>query len=145
VWWAAGWKQLNPNMLWFVVRRLDRREGDIPQEAVTFWRLYLEGCEGSGNFDREYSWFDFRSVVGKEGWSGTALRFFERVSQPRVEFSRNSLGRSYPVEESWEGLPLWRLVDAKVRVLDRHNEKLEIPDEQLAGVIAVMRRSLHTA
>src|SRR3546814_14149809 len=31
VWWAAGWKQLNPHMLWFVVRRLDRREGDLPQ------------------------------------------------------------------------------------------------------------------
>lgn len=145
VWWAAGWKQLNPNMLWFVVRRLDRREGDIPQEAVSFWRLYLESCDHGGNFDREYSWFDFRSMVGKEGWSGAALRFFDRVSQPRVEFSRGSFGRSYPVERSWEGLPLRRLVDAKVTVLDRHNEKLAIPDEQLAGVIAVVRRSLLTA
>jgi hypothetical protein len=145
VWWAAGWKQLNPNMLWFVVRRLDRREGNIPQEAVTFWRLYLESSDHGGNHDREYSWFDFRSMVGKEGWSGAAVRFFERVSQPRVEFNRDSFGRSYPVEESWDGLPLRRLVDAKVRVLDRHNEKLEIPDEQLAAVIAVVRRSLLAA
>ena len=145
VWWAAGWKQLNPNMLWFVVRRLDRREGDIPQEAVTFWRLYLESSDHGGNHDREYSWFDFRSMVGKEGWSGAALRLFERVSQPRVEFSRDGFGRSYPVEENWDGLPLWRLVNAKVRVLDRHNEKLEIPDEQLAGVIAIVRRSLLAA
>lgn len=145
VWWAAGWKQLNPNMLWFVVRRLDRREGDIPQEAVTFWRLYLESCDHCGNSDREYGWFEFRSMVGKEGWSGAALRFFERVSQPRVEFSRDSYGRSYPVEESWDDLPLRRLVDVKVRVLDRHNEKLDIPDEQLATVIAVVRRSLLAA
>lgn len=145
VWWAAGWKQLNPNMLWFVVRRLDRREGDIPQEAVTFWRLYLESCDHGGNSDRDYGWFEFRSMVGNEGWSGAALRFFERVSQPRVEFSRDSYGRSYPVEESWDDLPLKRLVDAKVRVLDRHNEKLDIPDEQLATVIAVVRRSLLTA
>lgn len=145
VWWAAGWKQLNPNMLWFVVRRLDRREGEIPQEAVTFWRLYLESCDHGGNFDREYGWFEFRSMVGKEGWSGATLRFFERVSQPRVEFSRDGYGRSYPVEENWDGLPLSRLVDAKVRVLDRHNEKLGIPDEQLASVIAVVRRSLLAA
>ena len=145
VWWAAGWKQLNPNMLWFVVRRLDRREGDIPQEAVTFWRLYLEGCDHGGNSDREYGWFEFRSMVGKEGWSGAALRFFERVSQPRAAFSRDSYGRSYPVEDSWDDLPLRRLVDAKVRVLDRHNEKLDIPDEQLATVIAVVRRSLLAA
>src|SRR3546814_14968521 len=89
-------------MLWFVVRRLDRREGDLPQEAVTFWRLYLESCDHGGNSDREYGWFDFRSMVGKEGWSGATLRFFERVSQPRVEFSRDSFGRSYPVEQSWE-------------------------------------------
>lgn len=145
VWWAAGWKQLNPNMLWFVVRRLDRREGDIPQEAVTFWRLYLESCDHGGNSDREFGWFEFRSMVGKEGWSGAALRFFERISQPRVEFSRDSFGSSYPVEESWDDLPLRRLVDAKVRVLDRHNEKLDIPDEQLATVIAVVRRSLLAA
>src|SRR3546814_18630908 len=70
-------------------------------------------------------------MVGKEGWSGATLRFFERVSQPRVEFSRDSFGRSYPVEQSWDNLPLRRLIDAKVRVLDRHNEKLDIPDEQL--------------
>jgi hypothetical protein len=145
VWWAAGWKQLNPNMLWFVVRRLNRREVDVPQEAVTFWRLYLESCDHGGNFDREYGWFEFQSMVGKEGWSGAALRFFERVSQPRVEFSRDNFGRSYPVEESWDDLPLRRLVDAKVRVLDRHNEKLDIPDEQLATVIAVVRRSLLAA
>lgn len=145
VWWAAGWKQLNPNMLWFVVRRLDRLEGGIPQEVVTFWRLYLESCDHGGNFDRDFVWLEFRSMVGKEGWSGATLRFFERVSQPRVEFSRDSFGRSYPVEESWDGLPLSRVVDAKVMVLDRHNEKLDIPDEQLATVIAVVRRSLLVA
>ncbi|TXG83982.1 MAG: hypothetical protein E6R12_06040 [Sphingomonadales bacterium] len=145
VWWAAGWKQLNPNMLGFVVMRLHRREGDIPQEAVTFWRLYLESCDHGGNSDREYGWREFRSMVGKEGWSGAALRFFERVSQPRVEFSRDNYERSYPVEESWDDLPLRRLVDAKVRVLDRHDEKLDIPDEQLATVIAVVRRSLLAA
>src|SRR3546814_3044272 len=88
-------------------------------------------CDHGGNSDREYGWFDFRSMVGKEGWSGATLRFFERVSQPRVEFSRDSFGRSYPVEQSWDNLPLRRLIDAKVRVLDRHNEKLDIPDEQL--------------
>jgi hypothetical protein len=145
VWWAAGWKQLNPNMLWFVVRRLDRGKGDIPQEAVTFWRLYLESCDHGGNSDRELGWFEFQSMVGKEGWSGPTLRFFERVSQPRVEFGRDSFGHRYPVEESWDDLPLRRLVNAKVRVLDRHNEKLDIPDEQLTTVIAVMRRSLLTA
>lgn len=145
VWWAAGWKQLNPNLLWFVVRRLDRREDDIPQEAVTFWRLYLESCDHGSNHDREYGWFDFRSMVGKEGWSGASLRFFERVSQPRVEFSREMFGRSYPVEASWDGLALRQLIDAKVRVLDRHNEKLKIPDEHLGAVIAVVRRSLLTA
>src|SRR3546814_2997339 len=84
-------------------------------------------------------------MVGKEGVSWATLLLFERVSQPRVEFSRDSIGRSYPVEQSWDNLPLRRLIDAKVRVLDRHNEKLDIPDEQLATVIAVVRRSLLAA
>lgn len=145
IWWAAGWKQLNPNMLWFVSRRLDRKKGDVSQQAVTFWRLYLESCYHGGNHDHEYGWLDFCSMVGKEGWSGAALRFFERVSKPRVTFSRARYGSSYPFEEGWDSLPLRHLVDAKVRVLDRHNKKLEIPDEQLFAVIDVMRRSLLTA
>lgn len=144
-WWAAGWKQLNPNMLWFVDRRLDRREGDLPHQAVTFWRLYRETCDLVGNFDREFGWFEFRSMVAKDGWSGATLRFFERVSQPRVEFRRDRFGPFYPVEVSWGDLPLRRIVDAKVKVLDRHNEQLEIPDEQLAAVVAVVRRSLVAA
>src|SRR3546814_17977573 len=107
-------------MLWFVVRRLDRREGDLPQEAVTFWRLYLESCDHGGNSDREYGWFDFRSVVGKEGWSGATLRFFERVSQPRGEFSRDSFGRSYPVAQRWDTLQLRQRMNATAGVWDRH-------------------------
>src|SRR3546814_1176890 len=127
------------------VRLLDRPEGDKLQASVTFVGLDRERCDHGGNSDREYGWFDFRSMVGKEGWSGATLRFFERVSQPRVEFSRDSFGRSYPVEQSWDNLPLRRLIDAKVRVLDRHNEKLDIHEEQLATVIAVVRSSLIAA
>lgn len=145
VWWAAGWKQLNPNMLWFISRRLDQRDADIHPQAKVFWRLYLESFDQGRNFNREYGWFDFRSMIGKGGWSGAALRFFERIAQPHVEFSRERIGRSYPIEESWDDLPLRRLVDANVRVLDRHNEKLAIPDDQLAAVIAVVRRGLLTA
>ena len=109
VWWAAGWKQLNPSMLWFVARRLDRREDDMPQQALIFWRLYLESCEHSGSRDREYGWFDFRAMIGQEGWTSAALRFFERVSQPHIEFSREVFGRSYPVETRWDELPLRHL------------------------------------
>lgn len=145
VWWAAGWKQLNPNLLWFVSRRLDHREDDLPKEAGTFWRLYLESFNQAGGLDGEYPWFDFRSMLKKEGWSAASLRFFERVSQPRVEFNRERFSRSYPIEESWVDLPLRRLVDANVRVLDRHNEKFEIPDDKLAAVVAVVRRALITA
>jgi hypothetical protein len=145
VWWAAGWKQLNPNMLWFVSRRLDQRDTDISQQAATFWRLYLENCDQGASFNREYAWFEFQSMVGKDGWSRAALRFFERIAQPHVEFGRERIGRSYPIEESWDDLSLRRLVDANVRVLDRHNETLTIPDDQLAMVIAVVRRSLITA
>src|SRR3546814_11464175 len=34
VWWAAGWRKINPNMLWFVVRRRGSRQGDLPPEAA---------------------------------------------------------------------------------------------------------------
>ena len=50
VWWAAGWKQLNPNILWFVSRRLDQRDASILPQAATFWRLHLESCEQGGEF-----------------------------------------------------------------------------------------------
>jgi hypothetical protein len=145
IWWTSGWKQLNPNMLWFVVRRLDKQDTDLPQQAITFWRLYLESNDHGGILDREYGWFDFKSMIRTEGWSNASLRFFERVSQPHVEFGRHSFGQTYPVEEEWTDLPLRRVVDAKVRVLDRHNDELNIPDEHLARAISIVRRSMLTA
>ena len=37
VWWAAGWKQLNPNLLWFVVRRLDLSENGLATLVEAFY------------------------------------------------------------------------------------------------------------
>ena len=142
IWWAAGWKTLNPSMLKFISRRLARYEADLSQDAASFWRIFLENCDHGGNADHEYGWFEFCSMVSKTGWSNAALRSFERLSQPEIEFSRASYGHYLPGEESWDDLPLWQLVDAKVRVLDRHNTKLDIPGEQLAGIVALVRRSL---
>jgi hypothetical protein len=145
VWWAAGWKQLNPQLIWFVQRRLHSENPEVPKQALTFWNLYFEGSNRGELRDRQFSWYDFTSMVKAQGWSGPLLRFFGKIAQPQVEFNRRDYGVNYPTEQSWNDLPLAQLVNTKLKLLDRHNDKIHIPSENLAEFLVVMRQSLVTA
>ncbi|MEM1132753.1 MAG: SIR2 family protein [Pseudomonadota bacterium] len=143
IWWAAGWKSLNPQMLWFVSNRIRSRQGNsMPEKAQTFWNFYLDAVESTSYEDREYRWFDFEGLVRQAGWSPAAIRFFERCAQPFVEASRGTLAKPSPPSGDWDELRLRDAIELKVRVLDRHNHDIEIPDEQLPKIISIVRNSL---
>ncbi len=145
IWWAAGWIQLHPQLLWFVQRRLLAEGPEISKQALSFWNLYLESANHGELRDRQYSWYDFTSMVKAQGWSDAAVRFFEKIAQPRVEFSRRTYGLNYPSEDSWVNLPLGQLLQKELVVLDRFNDSLEVPNKILIEFLVVVRRSLITA
>ncbi len=148
VWWASGSRSLNPNMTWFVNRRMRDDFANFPEPACKFWNLYFDSQYHQHEMSRggiEFGWYDFKEVLRDEGWSNYTLRLFERSTHPYVEFNRHGLGAPTPPEGDWKTLELSQVVEPKVRVLDRHGEALEIPDAYLASVVAILRQSLITA
>lgn len=143
IWWASGWKNLNPQMLWFVSNRIRSRQGDsMPAKAQTFWSFYLDAVESTSYEDRKYSWFDFEGRVKQAGWSPSTVRFFERCAQPIVEASRSTLAKPVPPSGNWDEHRLRDVIELKVRALDRHNHNIEIPGDHLPKIVTIVRQSL---
>jgi hypothetical protein len=142
VWWAAGYRRLNPNLLWHVGRAFGDRDASYPAVAAHFWRLYIEFNGRTLPDSMDFGWYEFGSVVKKDGWSDSTFRAFERLVEPLVEFSRYSYGAPCPPRENWDKLHYGQVFEAKVRVLDRHGENLDIPDDRLERAVEIVRRSL---
>ncbi len=141
VWWAAGWISLHPGMTWFVNRRL-RDTDEIAGPARKFWNLYLEAALPPLIGDHDFRWYEFKDVVKQGGWTGFALREFERAIQPKVTFRRSPYAAPRPPEDEWGDRGLRDLLEIKVRVLDQHCDNLDIPDPHLHDVVELVRRSL---
>ena len=143
IWWVSGWHSLNQHLLWFVARRLRDRHGEqLPDKAAHFWSFYLEHVDNQAFDDREYRWFEFEGLVKSVGWNGHSRRYFERCVLPTVAASRPNLAAPCPPSGDWEKVNFRDVTDLKVRVLDRHNTELDIPDDMLPELIRILRNSL---
>jgi hypothetical protein len=142
IWWAAGWRTLNPNLLWYARRRLEDGEVDMHPNAIKFWQLYADSQSRSS---AGYEWFEFERMVRKDGWQRASLRFLSRRIEPYVEFTRYTLGAPCPPEGDWATLRLRQVVEPKVRVLDRHGHNVEVAEALLPGLVSIVRQSLSRA
>ena len=141
VWWASGFASLHPTLLSFVRNHIYERP-QFPDTPRKFWELFIEASQGPKIDDRHYQWFEFKKIVKKNGWSSYTFRTFERILEPLVVFKRYSHGVRFMSKEGWQGLPLSKVVEMKVHVLDRHNTDEPIPNEHLPRVVEIIRESL---
>ncbi|MBX7531703.1 SIR2 family protein [Qipengyuania sp. 1XM1-15A] len=143
IWWSAGWSRISQHLIWFVARRLrDRHGGKLPEAAADFWSYYLEHLDSFAFDEHEYRWFEFEGLLKTLGWTGHSLRYLERCLSPTVIFSRPSMGSPIPPDGDWDKLSFSEVASLSVKVLDRHNTKLPIPDEQLSSVLKLLRNAL---
>lgn len=141
IWWAAGWRTLNVHQLWHVERRVEDSPNGFALEALRFWRLYLEFHMRSED-SMDFEWYGFRKRLTAEGWTTATLRAFERLTEPRIELERYSYGAPQPPKKAWDKLRPSSVYQAEVRVLDRHGDSLDIPDDGLIEIVTILRRSL---
>lgn len=142
VWWAAGRPNINPNLNWFIERRLADKNEPLAEPARLFWRLFLEQQRHEGAIGHDLRWYQLKELIEAEGWSPAALRFLRRISEPYVALGRYRMREPAPPQADWDKIPLKRIVDLEVRVLDRHGDGLKIPDEKLHLVLPIVRQSL---
>ncbi len=142
IWWATGWRTLNSNLLWHIRRNFDQRDVSYPLPAAGFWGLYFEFQSRARPDGMDFDWYEFKKQIGNEGWTNPSIRAFERLIEPSVEFERYHFGAPCPPKEGWDKIHSRQVFEAKVRTLDRHGENIDIPDERLAEIVEIVRRSL---
>ncbi|MFS8149735.1 SIR2 family protein [Vreelandella titanicae] len=144
-WWAIRQNGLHPRLLQQIEWQMERLES-LHGRARHIWNLILEHHRNPRNCQWDGSWFDLKNRVAKEGWTASVLRDFRRVATPSVNI-RPALGlrQSKPPSMSWDNLRLSDLGQFEVKFLERHNDDLEVPDEVLPQVFAILEEQFTSA
>lgn len=144
-WWAIRQNGLHPRLLQQIQWQMERLKG-LHARARHVWNLILEYHQDPRSRQWDGSWFDLKQRVAKEGWTASVLRDFRRVATPRVDIRPPlGLGQSKPPSGPWDDIRLSDLGQFEIKFLERHNDNLEVPDEVLPQVFAILEEQLTNA
>lgn len=144
-WWAIRQNGLHPRLLHQFAWQMEQTKG-LNERARHIWNLILEYQRDSRNRQWNGDWFDLKRRITAEGWTSSILREFRKVTTPRLVITTPSgLGRSKPPRAPWEETHLTDLGRWEVVFFERHNEDLDIPDEVLPQVFAILKEQLSIA
>ena len=144
-WWAIRQKGMHPRLLKQIEWELERSEG-LDGRARHAWNLILEHHRDPRNRGWDGDWFDLRRRIKVEGWTASVLREFREVSRPHVDIRPPfGPGQSEPPSQSWDDTRLRDLAQFEVKFLERPNDNLDIPEEQLPAVFRILEDQLTVA
>ena len=135
IWWAARQNDLHPSLQWAVSRRLSGHGGEYEQNVRAVWTKLLELDRSDQPFS--IGWYNFVAQVQRDGWSPSTLRAFERQVRPGL-----GLSDLYRFPRPPTGALDESMLAFKVVVPERHDPLPEVPDQNIAAVLAILRQSL---
>ena len=144
LWWAAGQPGLHPEVIRQITFWLDHKLPDLPGEARAAWQYLFESWKWPrpGDYSGEFA---LGGQLSKDGWTGSIRRRYLEFSRAKVKASRPILGSSIPnTGQRW---PRHRsaIISLTVEYPERRHAKFEIPDDQLVGMIPLLRQNLEHA
>lgn len=144
-WWAIRQSGLHPRLLQQIEWHVGRSTA-LNDRARNAWNLILEHHRDPRNREWNGDWFDLKSRIDAEGWTASVLREFRKVATPRLEIRRSfGLGQARPPLASWGDIQLGDLGQYEVKLLDKHNESLDIPDDLLPEIFGILQEQLIVA
>ncbi|MGZ5199713.1 MAG: SIR2 family protein [Telluria sp.] len=144
-WWAVRQNGLHPQLLQQLEWQLEASK-TLNERARHIWGLILEHQRDPRNRQWNGEWFDLKKRVTAHGWTASALREFRRIATPRLEIKPPyGLKRLRPPSAPWEKIHLDDIGQFEVVFLERHDEDLNIPDNLLPQVFALLEEQLTTA
>lgn len=144
-WWAIRQNGLHPRLLREIEWQLDRLDY-LDNRARHLWNLILEHHRDPRNRQWNGDWFDLKKRIKKEGWTAGTLREFRRATAPRLNIKAPyGLAEASPPSSSWDELRLRDLGRFEVSLVERHNERLDIPDNVLPQVFRILEEQLAAA
>lgn len=144
-WWAIRQNGLHPRLLQHIEWRIAQMS-DLHEQARHMWNLIIEHHKDPRNRQWDGDWFDVKKRIASEGWTASVLRDFSRICAPRIEIKPPyRLGGVHPPSEDWGDLNLSDLGQYEVKLLERHNEDLPVPDSMLRKVFGLLEQGMVAA
>lgn len=144
-WWALRQNRLHPRIVHEIHFSL-RRKPDLHPKARRIWGFILDHQPYIRNFLWDDGWYDFKDRLKIEGWSLSLLREFEDITKPVLSHILPlGVEASRPPFNDWENTELGELTNWKIKFLNTHGDKIEIPDELLIPVFRIAETNLHRA
>lgn len=144
-WWASRQNSLHPQLLQQIEWRIQGSK-DLHKRARHIWSLILEHHRNPSNRQFDSSWFDLKERVTLQGWTTSVLRFFRHISTPRITIIQPfHLSSSKPPTANWGDIRLSDLGQFEIKLLERHKEDLNVPDEILPQVFSILEEQLIAA
>lgn len=141
-WWAIRQNGLHPRLLQQIEWQIER-SGSLHESCRHIWNLIIECRRDPRNRRWDGDWFDLMNRINTESWTAGVLREFRRVTTPRVDIGLPlGLGESKPPSLSWDHIRLNDLGQFEVKLLERHDEDLEIPEATLPRVFEILEDQL---
>ena len=141
-WWAARQSGLHPRLAEMLTNQIDDAQ-DIPKLCRDLWALILDaqtrGTIGPGDM----GWYRTRRNIARQGWTPRTLRAFASSTAPLVQLELPYSIRSVePPSAPWSELSQADFFRATVKFRNDREEKIEVLDDALPGVFAILNNNL---
>jgi hypothetical protein len=142
IWWAADQASLHPAAILMIEFEVNRRASALSPLARSAWAYLIEGWRAVSDPD-SMNLFALNDAITRDTWTKQHLRRFAQVSRCTLKISRPYSGGPLPPK------PRGRLRLRDLLDLDVDYPQLpagfDIPNEQLASVIPLLRQNLEYA
>ena len=140
-WWVARQPGLHPRLLALLTSRIEDAEG-LPETARILWHIILDSVAIPYDVHNQ-SWFHLRRRIKRSGWTSSVLRAFQKASEPTFKIkSPSGIARAKPPPKSWTDTEWRQIVEIDIEFSDMFRNKVDVPDEVLPEVFAILQWNL---
>ena len=140
-WWVARQPGLHSRLLALLTSRIEDAEG-LPETAHILWHIILESV--AVPYDpHNQSWLHLRRRIKSSGWSSSVLRAFQKASEPTFKIkSPGGTAKAKPPPKNWSDTEWLQIVEIDIEFPDMRRNEIEIPNEVLPEVFAILQWNL---
>ena len=140
-WWVARQPGLHPRLLALLTSRIEDAE-DLPEDAHILWHIILETV--AAPYDpHNQSWYHLRRRLKRSGWSGSVLRAYQKATEPTYKIkSPGGTAKAKHPPKNWSDTEWRQIAEIDIEFPDVVHNELEIPDEVLPEIFAILQWNL---
>ncbi|MBL4798247.1 MAG: SIR2 family protein [Oleispira sp.] len=142
-WWIARQLVIHESLKASLSYEIGRSE-EMRPALRKVWDILFEGLKSSGNYLRDYGWFEFQRRLKQDGWTQKTVWELELFLTPHILLNQ-PMGKqkSVPVIECLiDDFTIQDIANVEVSFPRLYDEKIEVDSDSLFKVTSIVQRSL---